>query len=126
MAEQCASRATIQEMLDALEAEVAELRTQAALAVPRGYAVVAPSAIADGMAAAGLTVTELARIAGVAREDVEGWLAGRVETPAWVVTTIQLAGMLTPSARRKMVRQPLGKANIPTEKVHPFSRIEDL
>ncbi len=126
MSKACAERATIQEMLDLLETEVEALRSLAVLTVPRGFAVVAPSALRAEMEAAELNPLELARIADVPREDVEEWLGGRAPVPSWVLTTIQLAGMLTPSARRKIVRQPLGKAIIPTEKVHPFSRIEDL
>ncbi|MBL8240102.1 MAG: hypothetical protein JNM66_21960 [Bryobacterales bacterium] len=126
MAETCASRATIQEMLDTLETEVAGLRSLAVMAVPRGYAVVAPSALRAELEKAGLTPLEFARIAEVTREDVEDWLANRAPTPAWVLIPIQLAAQLTPSVRRKLLRQPLGKAIIPVEKAHPFSRIEDL
>jgi hypothetical protein len=126
MANPCASRATIQEMLDALETEVEALRSLAILAVPRGFAVVAPGALRAEMEKASLTATEFARIAGVPREDVEDWLGSKIPTPAWVLTTVQLAAQLAPSVRRKMVRQPLGQAIIPTQKVHPFSRIEDL
>lgn len=113
-------------MLDALETEVAALRSLAVLAVPRGYAVVAPSVLRSELEKAALTPLEFARIAEVHREDVENWLANRVPTPAWVLITIQLAALLTPSVRRKMLRQPLGNAIIPIQKVHPFSRIEDL
>jgi hypothetical protein len=126
MAETCASRATIQDMLDALETEVAGLRSLAVLAVPRGYAVVAPSALRTELEKAALTPLEFARIAEVPREDVEDWLTSRVPTPAWVLITIQLAALLTPSVRRKRLRQSLGNAIIPIQKVHPFSRIEDL
>lgn len=126
MANPCASGATIQEMLDALETEVEALRSLANLAVPRGFAVVAPSALRAEMEKASLTATEFARIAGVSREDVEDWLGNKIPTPAWVLTTAQLAAQLTPSVRRKMVRQPLGQAIIPIQRVHPFSRIEDL
>ena len=126
MANPCASGATIQDMLDALETEVEALRSLASLAVPRGFAAVAPSAVRAEMEKASLTATELARIAGVTREDEEDWLGSKVPTPAWVLTTVQLAAKLTPSERRKMVRQPLGQAIIPIQRVHPFSRIEDL
>lgn len=126
MAKTCASGATIQEMLDALETEVAALRSLAILAVPRGFAVVAPSALKAGLERASLTPTEFARIAGVPREDVEDWLGNRTPTPAWALTAVELATQLAPSVRRKLVRQPLGQAIIPTPRVHPFSRIEDL
>jgi len=126
MAETCASGATIQEMLDALETEVEFLRSLAGMAVPRGFAVVAPSAVRAEMEKAALTPGEFARIAAVPREDVEDWLADRTPAPAWVLTTIQLAALLAPSVRRKMARQPIGHAIIPIQKVHPFSRIEDL
>jgi hypothetical protein len=126
MANTCASRATIQEMLDTLETEVGALRSLAILAVPRGFAVVAPGALRAELEKASLTAMEFARIAEVPREDVEDWLSNKVSTPAWVLTTVQLAAQLTPSVRRKMVRQPLGQAIIPTPRVHPFSRIEDL
>ena len=65
MANPCASGATIQEMLDALETEVEALRSLANLAVPRGFAVVAPSALRVEMEKASLTATEFARIAVV-------------------------------------------------------------
>ncbi len=126
MANPCASRATIQEMLDILETEVEALRSLAVLAVPRGFAVVAPGALRAELEKASLTALEFARIAEVPRDDVEGWLSNKIPTPAWVLTTVQLAAQLTPSVRRKMVRQPLGPAIIPTARVHPFSRIEDL
>ncbi|HEU0120268.1 MAG TPA: hypothetical protein VFQ91_07065 [Bryobacteraceae bacterium] len=126
MADPCASGATIQEMLDALETEVEILRSLAALAVPRGFAAVAPSVLRTGLEQARLTPSEFARITGVPREDIEDWLAARTPTPAWVSTTLELAALLPPSVRRKMLRQPLGNAIIPTQKDHPFSRIEDL
>jgi len=113
-------------MLDVLETEVAALRSLAILAVPRGFAVVAPSALRAELEKAALTPLEFARIAEVPGQDVEDWLASRIPVPAWVLLTIQLAGQLTPSVRRKIVRQPLGRAIIPIQKVHPFSRIEDL
>lgn len=126
MADTCASGATIQDMLDALETEVAVLRSLVTLSVPQGFAVVAPSALQAEMQKANLTATELARIAGVPREDVEDWLSSKTPTPAWVLTTVQLAAQLAPSVRRKIARQPLGQAIISTQRVHPFSRIEDL
>jgi hypothetical protein len=126
MANTCASRATIQEMLDTLETEVEALRSLAILGVPRGFAVVAPGSLRAELEKASLTAMEFARIAEVPREDVEDWLSNKIPTPAWVLTTVQLAAQLTPSVRRKMVRQPLGQAIIPTPRVHPFSRIEDL
>jgi hypothetical protein len=113
-------------MLDVLETEVSVLRSLAALTVPRGFAVVAPSVLRAELERTAFTPLEFARIAEVSREDVEGWLANRNPTPAWVLITIQLAGLLTPSVRRKMLRQPLGSVIIPIQKVHPFSRIEDL
>ena len=126
MADTCEIKATVQEMLDALEAEVAVLRSLAILAVPRGFAVVAPSVLRAELERTALTPLEFARIAEVSRQDVEDWLANRNPTPAWVLITIQLAALLPPSVRRKMLRQPLGNAIIPIQKAHPFSRIEDL
>ncbi len=126
MAEPCATRATIPQLLDDLETEVAALRSLAAMAVPRGFAVVAPSLLRTEMERASLTPAELARLAEVPRQDVEDWLAARIPTPAWVLTTVQLAALLTPSVRRKILRQPLGPAILPTPTIHPFSRIEDL
>src|SRR6188474_3705646 len=113
MADTCERRATVQEMLDVLETEVETLRSLAVLAVPRGFAVVAPTVLRAELERAALTPTEFARIAEVSRQDVEDWLASRIPTPAWVLITIQLAALLTPSVRRKMLRQPLGKAIIP-------------
>lgn len=126
MADTCEKRATVQEMLDILETEVEVLRSLAVLAVPRGFAVVAPSLLRAELERAALTPGEFARIAEVSRQDVEDWLASRIPAPAWVLITVQLAALLTPSVRRKMLRQPLGKAIIPIGKAHPFSRIEDL
>lgn len=126
MAEPCATRATIPQLLDALETEVAALRSLAAMAVPRGFAVVAPSLLRTEMERASLSPGEVARLAEVPRQDVEDWLAARIPTPAWVLTTVQLAALLTPSVRRKLLRQPIGPVATPTPTTHPFSRIEDL
>jgi alpha-beta hydrolase superfamily lysophospholipase len=126
MAEPCATRATIPQLLDALEIEVAALRSLAAMAVPRGFAVVAPSLLRTEMERASLSPGDLARLTEAPRQDVEDWLAARIPTPAWVLTTVQLAALLTPSVRRKLLRQPIGPAATPTLTIHPFSRIEDL
>ncbi len=126
MGESCATRATIPQLLDALETEVAALRSLAAMAVPRGFAVVAPALLRTEMERASLTPAELARLADVPRQDVEDWLAARIPTPAWILTTVQLAALLTPSVRRKMLLHPLGPPIITTPTIHPFSRIEDL
>ena len=48
-------------------------------------AVVAPSALRAEMETAGLNPLELARIADVPREEVDGWLGGRAPVPAWAV-----------------------------------------
>lgn len=113
-------------MLDALEVELTALRSMAALVAPHGFAVLAPSVLRTELERAELTAAEFSRITGVPREDIESWLTNRNPAPAWVLIPIQLAALLTPSVRRKMLRQPLGKATTPIQKVHPFSRIEDL
>lgn len=113
-------------MLDALEAELKALRSVSVMANSHGFAAVAPSVLRTELERAGLTPTEFSRIAGVPRVEMEDWLNDRHPVPAWVLVPIQLAALLTPSVRRKMLRQPLGKAIISTQKVHPFSRIEDL
>lgn len=99
MADSCTAKATIPELLDALETEVEALRSLAALAV---------------------------QFANVSPADIEDWLANRAPIPAWVLIALHRTVQLTPSARRKLSRQPLGHAIIPVQKVHPFSRIEDL
>lgn len=126
MTDTCVAEAMIVEMLDALETEVGALRSIASLRVPRGYAPADPSALEAGLERASLTAAEFARIAEVSREDVEDWLGNRAPMPAWVLTALRLAVLLTPSTRRKVLRRPLGPAIIPIQKVHPFSRIEDL
>lgn len=99
MADSSTARATIQELLDALETEVETLRSLAALAV---------------------------QFANVSPADIDDWLANRAPTPAWVLIALHRTVQLTPSARRKLSRQPLGLAMIPVQNIHPFSRIEDL
>jgi hypothetical protein len=126
MADLCATRATIPTLLDALETEVAALRTLAAMAVPRGFAVVSPWVLRAEVERLALTPGELARLAEVPREEVEDWLAGRVMIPAWVLLLVQLSEQLTPSARRKIFRRPSGVVSDAPAKTHPFSRIEDL
>lgn len=126
MADPCVAKTMIEGMLDVLETEVTRLRSLAALAVPHGFAVVAPPVLRTELERAALTPAEFARIAGVLRQDVEDWLNNKVPAPAWVLIPIELAGLLAPSVRRKLLRQPLGKAIIPIQKVHPFSRVEDL
>ena len=116
----------MEDLLTALETEVAELRTLAALANPRGYAVVAAKALQEEIEKAGLTPVDFARIAGVPPADVNGWLNNRAPAPAWALLAAQLAGQLAPSARRKLLRQPLANPTTPTRGTHPFSRIEDL
>ncbi len=99
MADSCAPKATIQELLDALETEVEALRSLAALAV---------------------------QFADVSPADIEDWLTNRAPTPAWVLIALHRTVQLTPSARRKLSGQLLGHATLPVPKVHPFSCIEDL
>lgn len=113
-------------MLDSLETEIDSLRSLAALGVPRGFAVVDPSLLRTELERCCLSAADFARIAGVALTDVEDWLTRRVPTPFWALHTIQLAALLPLSARRKLLRQPTGRAILPNPKVHPFSRIEDL
>lgn len=127
MREECPPRATIPEMLDALESELEELRSLAALGVPRGYAVVDPAALRQELERAGLSPAEFARLADVPAEDVSAWLERRIPTPAWVLSTAQIAGQLAPSARRKLLRQPMAQTTAAVRPSnHPFSRIEEL
>lgn len=114
------------DLLSALETEVAELRALAAQANPRGYAVVEARALREEIAKAALTPAEFARIAGVPLVEVGDWLHNRAPAPAWALLALQLAGQLAPSARRKLLRQPLAEPTTPTRRAHPFSRIEDL
>lgn len=126
MAEPCASMDTILQLLDDLEKEIESLRSPAATAQPGRTATIAPLLLWREMERASLTAAELCRIADVSREEVEDWLAGAIPTPAWVLITLQLAALLAPSVRRKLLRQPLGQAIPAKPTTHPFSRIKDL
>mgnify|MGYP003340853366 CR=1 FL=1 len=126
MAETRASVTEMDNLLSALEAEVAELRALAAQANPRGYAVVEAKALREEITRAALTPAEFARIAGVPLVEVSDWLHDRTPAPAWALLALQLAGQLAPSVRRKLLRQPLAEPTTPTRRTHPFSQIEDL
>jgi len=126
MAELCASMDTILQMLDDLDKEIATLRALAASAPASRFAAVSPSRLRSEMDRARLTTPDFGRIAGVPRLQVEEWLKSKAPTPAWALTIVQLVILLPPSARRKLLQQPLRSANPTRSTNHPFSRIEDL
>jgi hypothetical protein len=111
-------------MLDAVEAGISALRSRSVSGpLPQASSEAAVVLRAE-LRAAGISAGEFARLAGVPQDAVEGWAVGSSAAPQWVSTAIRLVGLLTPSARHKLLNGPVRTQN--RAQCHPFSRIEEL
>ncbi len=146
-------RSTV-ELIDALEAGIAAIRSRngqaapdeapapppaaaladiaepvaapAPAALPAPPAVVAASALVAEMERADVSPVELAKVMGVPHTELNDWISGRAEAPDWALAAIRLVALLPPSARRKILTQPRAFARQSANRSHPFSRIEEL
>jgi hypothetical protein len=84
-----------------------------------------PEALRVQMQYAGLTKATFAEVFGIAQETVEQWLNGEGSIPAWVLRSVHIFELLTPSERKRFMCPPNGSARNPA-KTHPFARIEEL
>jgi hypothetical protein len=77
----------------------------------------------ERMAAAALSPDLFSRLFGVSVWAVSEWLESKSEPPEWVWPAIRFHELLSVAERQKLLaaRQDTGR-----NKVHPFSRIEDL
>ncbi len=115
---------TTLEILDALEAGILALRPSNGRRAPRGAGVITGASLRSRIARAGLSAGEFARAAGVAQEELDAWLEGRIPIPPWVPAAVRMAALLPPAARRTLLRGA-APAKRPARS-HPFSRIEEL
>jgi hypothetical protein len=84
-----------------------------------------PEALRVQMQYAGLTKATFAEVFGIAQETVEQWLNGEGSIPAWVLRSVHIFELLTPSERKRFMCPPNGSCRNPA-KTHPFARIEEL
>jgi DNA-binding transcriptional regulator YiaG len=116
---------TTLEMLDAVEAGIAALRSRRIAGPQPQASAEAAAALRAELRAAGVSAHEFARVACVSQDDVEAWTAGSSRAPEWVPAAIRLLALLTPSMRHKLLHdQANGRASRANR--HPFSRIEEL
>ena len=127
MGSKCASLTTLA-MLDAIEAGIVALRSSGiAVHQPQGGSEAAVTLQAE-LRAAGISAGEFARLACIPQDAVEGWTNGKCAAPEWVSVAIRLVALLTPSARQKLLHDPVGAQARARDRSqsHPFSRIEEL
>jgi hypothetical protein len=84
-----------------------------------------PDALRVQMHYAGLTKATFAEVFGIAQGTVEQWLNGEGSIPAWVLRSVHIFELLTPSERKRFMCPPNGSGRNPA-KTHPFARIEEL
>ena len=115
-------------MLDAIEAGISALRSRSIPVTPPQVNSEAAVNLTAELRAAGISTHEFARLACVPPDDVEGWTDGSNAAPQWVSVAIRLVALLTPSARHKLLHDPLRDQARAAERTqcHPFSRIEEL
>jgi hypothetical protein len=85
-----------------------------------------PDALRVQMDYAGLTKTKFAEVFGIPLELVQDWLSGQRSVPAWVLPSVHIFELLTPSERRRFTSAPAARSGRNPAKVHPFARIEEL
>ena len=128
MGNQCATSLTTLAMLDAIEAGITALRSRSICVPPPQPDSEAAGMLRAGLRAAGISAEEFARLACVPQDAVEAWTNGSSAAPHWVSVAIRLVALLTPSARHKLLYDPVRvPAGVPDRtQSHPFSRIEEL
>jgi DNA-binding transcriptional regulator YiaG len=114
------------ELIDALEAGIAAIRSRNGHSAPDVARAAAPSELRAEMERAEVSAIELAKAIGVADGDLNAWIVGHAEPPEWALAATRLVALLPPSARRKLLTEPRGNGRAAALRTHPFSRIEDL
>lgn len=114
------------ELIDALEAGIASIRSKGGPAAPADGAVAPAFDLRAEMERAAVSPVELAKIMGVPHGDLNAWIFGRAAAPEWALAAMRLVALLPPSARRKLLTQPRAFPRETANRTHPFSRIEDL
>ncbi len=107
-----APQRTTVELIDALEAGIASLRSRNGGPSPPAHGPVEPAVLRAQLEKASVSAAELAQAVGVSQGDLDAWIA-------------RLFHLLTPAARgRLLAPRPNGSAH--SRATHPFSRIEEL
>jgi hypothetical protein len=107
-----APQLTTVELIDALEAGIASLRSRNGRPAPPANRSIEPGVLRAQLERASASAAELAEAVGMPRGDLDAWIA-------------RLFHLLTPAARwRLLAQRPNGSPHAgPT---HPFSKIEEL
>jgi hypothetical protein len=128
MGNKCATSLTTLAMLDAIEASISALRSRNICGPPPQANSEAAVMLKAELCAAGISAREFARLACVPQDAVESWTAGSNAVPQWVLVAIRLVALLTPSARHKLLHDPVRAQARAMDRTqcHPFSRIEEL
>ncbi len=107
-----APQLTTVELIDALEAGIASLRTRNGGPVPPANGSVEPAVLRAQLERASVSAADLARAVGVPPGDLDAWIS-------------RLFELLTPAARwRLLAPRPNGSPHF--RGTHPFSKIEEL
>ena len=107
-----APQLTSVELIDALEAGIASLRSRNGGPAPPANGSVEPAVMRAQLERASVSAADLARAIGVPQGDLDAWIA-------------RLFHLLTPAARgRLLATRPNGSPH--SRATHPFSRIEEL
>jgi hypothetical protein len=115
-------------MLDALEAGISALQARSIAGPPPQANPEAAAMLSAELRVSGISAVEFARLACVPQDTVEAWTSGAIAAPQWASVAVRLVALLTPSARHKLLNDPMraqaGATN--STRCHPFSRIEEL
>jgi len=111
---------TTLELVDALEAGIAALRSSNGTAAPHESNSIPPAALLAEMERCGLTAADIAAATDVSRIEIDAWLSGVSPIPNWLAALVRVTALLPLPARRRLNRPA------PVAHTHPFSRIEDL
>jgi len=103
---------TTVELIDALEAGIAAIRSRNGSPAPSGGPI-EPALLREQMERASVSAAELARAVGVPRGDLDAWLG-------------RLCLLLTPAARWRLLAPRRANGREQASRTHPFSRIEEL
>jgi hypothetical protein len=85
-----------------------------------------PEALRVQMDYAGLTKTKFAEVFCIPPELVQDWLAGERSVPGWVLPSVHIFELLTPSERKRFTGACSARSRRNPAKIHPFARIEEL
>jgi len=118
---------TTLELVDALEAGIAALRSHNGSAPPPESNPIPADALAREMQRCAVSAADVAAATGMERSTVEEWIRGARPVPAWILAFIRLTAELPLPARRRLNRHAPHAAAVPElARSHPFARIEEL